>query len=142
MREFFEPKETVTSDVVNTISQGTQVEGNIVTNGECQINGIVKGNIISKSKVIIGKPGLVEGNITCQNIVIEGAINAESLNVSELVLLKATANFKGNILTNKIAIESGAEFSGNCKMQNHKTTPDVAPGISTKPIEKEKGKKD
>lgn len=123
-----EQKETGTANGVNIIAGGTQVQGNIVTTGDCRIDGVVKGNIISKSKVIIGQKGMVEGNITCQNIDIEGILSSESLNVSELVTLKATANVKGNILTNKIAIEPGAEFSGTCRMQNHKITADITPG--------------
>lgn len=78
-----EQKETGTANGVNIIAGGTQVQGNIVTTGDCRIDGVVKGNIISKSKVIIGQKGMVEGNITCQNIDIEGILSSESLNVSE-----------------------------------------------------------
>ena len=101
--------------VVNVIANGTQLEGNIVTNGDIRIDGIVKGNVISKAKVIVGRDGRVEGNVTCANIEVEGQVAAESLNVSNLISLKATA-----IMAGKIAIEPGAEFSGNCKMHNMK----------------------
>jgi len=104
--------------VINTIAQGTQVEGSIITNGDCRIDGVVKGNVASKAKIIIGRSGKVEGNITCTNIDIEGTVLAETLNVTELISLKSTANLIGNISTGKIAIEPGAEFSGNCKMHN------------------------
>lgn len=106
--------------VVNVIANGTQLEGNIVTNGDIRVDGIVKGNIVSKAKVIVGREGRVEGNITCSNIEIEGQVNAESLSVSNLISLKATANMVGNIVAGKIAIEPGAEFSGNCKMHSAK----------------------
>ena len=36
--------------------------------------------------------------------------------VGELLTLKETANFNGDIVTGKIAIEPGARFSGNCTM--------------------------
>lgn len=123
-------KETEQRDfgVVNVIANGTQLEGNIVTNGDIRVDGIVKGHIVSKAKVIVGRDGRVEGNITCSNIEIEGQVNAESLNVSNLISLKATANLLGNIAAGKIAIEPGAEFSGNCKMHSSKTaTPAAAP---------------
>ena len=51
--------------VVNVIANGTQLEGNIVTNGDIRVDGIVKGHIVSKAKVIVGREGRVEGNITC-----------------------------------------------------------------------------
>ena len=110
---------------VNMIAQGTQVEGSVVTNSDCRIDGHVKGNVTSKSKIIIGRNGLVEGNITCNSVEIEGTVKAETLNVSDLMTLKSSAKLLGNIVVGKIAIEPGAEFSGNCKMQTSKTP--VAP---------------
>ena len=108
---------------VNVIAQGTQMQGNMVTASDCRIDGILRGNIESKAKIIIGRSGAVEGNIKCANIEIEGSVKAESLIVSELLALKATANLIGNIETGKIAIEPGAEFSGNCKMRNNRVAP-------------------
>ncbi len=105
---------------VNVIAQGTQLQGNLLTASDCRIDGALRGNIESKAKIIVGRSGIVEGNIKCANIEIEGSVKAESLLVSELVSLKATANLIGNIETGKIAIEPGAEFSGNCKMRNNR----------------------
>lgn len=107
---------------VNVIANGTQLEGNIVTNGDIRIDGLVKGNVVSKAKIIVGRDGRVEGNLTCANIEVEGQVTAESLNVSNLISLKATANLVGNIIAGKIAIEPGAAFSGNCKMHNMKAS--------------------
>ncbi|MCQ2276255.1 MAG: polymer-forming cytoskeletal protein [Bacteroidales bacterium] len=115
---------------INIIAQGTQLEGSILTNGDCRIDGVVKGNVTSKAKIIIGRSGKVDGNVTCANIDIEGTINAETLNVTELIFLKETANVVGNISANKIAIEPGAEFSGNCKMHNQRA---AAPAAQPQP---------
>lgn len=128
-------KETDNREIgaINIIAQGTQLEGSILTNGDCRIDGVVKGNVTSKAKIIIGRSGKVDGNITCANIDVEGTVNAETLNVSELIFLKETANVVGNISTNKIAIEPGAEFSGNCKMHNQRTS---APAAQPQPEKK------
>ena len=115
---------------INIIAQGTQLEGSILTNGDCRIDGVVKGNVTSKAKIIIGRSGKVDGNVTCANIDIEGTINAETLNVTELIFLKETANVVGNTSANKIAIEPGAEFSGNCKMHNQRA---AAPAAQPQP---------
>ena len=122
--------DTRETGVINVIAQGTQVEGSIITNGDCRIDGVVKGNLTSKAKIIIGRSGKVDGNVTCNNIEVEGTIRAESLNVSDLVFLKATANVVGNISAGKIAIEPGAEFSGNCKMNNQRA---AAPAANPQP---------
>ena len=33
-----------------------------------------------------------------------------------ILLLKSTAKFRGNIIAQKLAIENGADFNGNCHM--------------------------
>ena len=102
---------------VNIIASGTTFQGDIITTGDCRIDGSVKGNIKSKAKVIIGQSGSIEGDITCQSIEIEGHVKA-NINVSDLLGLKSTAFLIGNIMVGKIAIEPGASFTGSCKMHN------------------------
>lgn len=104
---------------VNIIASGTTLTGDIISTGDCRIDGTVKGNIKSKSKVIIGHSGSVEGDIVCQSIDIEGNVKA-NINVGELLTLKTTAILVGNIMVGKVAIEPGANFAGNCKMHNNK----------------------
>lgn len=103
---------------VNVISGSTTISGNIVTSEDCRIDGMMKGNIQSTAKVIIGENGTLEGEIVCKSIDIEGKVKA-NINVSELLSLKANALLVGNITAGKIAIEPGANFTGNCKMLNH-----------------------
>ena len=105
---------------VNTIAQGTQIEGNIHTTNDCRIDGTIKGNVVSNAKIVVGKSGQIQGNISCNSIEIEGLVVAETLIVKELLSMKATARLTGNITVGKIAIEPGAEFSGTCKMQSQK----------------------
>jgi len=38
--------------------------------------------------------------------------------VGEILFLKNTAVINGDILTNKLVVESGAEFNGNCIMKS------------------------
>lgn len=112
---------------VNIIASGTTLTGDLISTGDCRIDGNVKGNIKSKSKVIIGQSGTVEGEIFCQSIEVEGTVNA-NINVGELLTLKSTAVLIGNIIVGKVAIEPGANFAGNCKMQNNKIEmPPVTP---------------
>jgi len=42
--------------------------------------------------------------------------------VAELLSLKATSQITGDIITNRLAIEPGCRFSGNCKMTDEKIT--------------------
>ena len=49
------------SNSSNTIGKGTTVEGNIETYGNLRIDGRVIGNIITKSKLVLGQTSQVEG---------------------------------------------------------------------------------
>jgi cytoskeletal protein CcmA (bactofilin family) len=100
---------------INLIGVGTTINGEIKSNGDVRIDGSLVGAVNTKGKVVIGSTGSVEGEIFCQNADISGAING-NITVSELLALKATANLKGEITTNKLSIEPGANFSGACSM--------------------------
>ena len=99
----------------NTIGKGTFLEGNIETYGNIRVEGKVVGNVKSKSKVALGNSSHVQGNIIAQNADIEGEVRGR-LEVSELLVLKATAVINGDIVTGKLVVEPGAVFNGTCKM--------------------------
>jgi cytoskeletal protein CcmA (bactofilin family) len=101
--------------VPNIISFGTKVTGEIISDGDVRIDGSLSGKIIAKGKVVIGKEGIVDGEIHCKNADISGKVNA-TIEVKELVVFKSTASFTGKIQTSKISIETGALFTGECKM--------------------------
>jgi cytoskeletal protein CcmA (bactofilin family) len=99
----------------NTIGKGTFLEGNIETYGNIRVEGKVVGNVKSKSKVALGNSSHVQGNIIAQNADIEGEVRGR-LEISELLVLKATAVINGDIVTGKLVVEPGAVFNGSCKM--------------------------
>ncbi len=108
------------SQVPNIISFGTKVTGQIESDGDVRIDGALSGKIIAKGKVVIGKDGVVDGEIHCKNTDISGKVSA-NMEVKELTILKTTAVFKGDVSTAKISIETGAKFTGNCKMAGMET---------------------
>lgn len=103
------------SNSSNTIGKGTFLEGNVETYGNIRIDGKVAGNVKSKSKVALGPSSLVEGNVTAQNADLEGEVKGR-IEISELLVLKATAVIHGDIVTGKLVVEPGAVFNGSCKM--------------------------
>jgi cytoskeletal protein CcmA (bactofilin family) len=103
------------SNSSNVIGKGTVLEGNIETYGNIRIEGKVIGNVKSKSKIALGANSHIEGNIISQNADIEGEVKGK-LEISELLVLKATAVIMGDISTGKLVVEPGAVFNGSCKM--------------------------
>lgn len=100
---------------INLIGNGTVINGDITSNGDVRIDGILKGNITINGKLVIGSTGKIEGNVTCQNADISGEIHGKA-SVSELLILKASSKLLGDIITGKISIEPNATFTGTCSM--------------------------
>ena len=104
-----------TTSSINLIGAGTVVEGDIKSNGDIRIDGSVVGNIVSKSKVVVGATGSIDGNVTSQNADVSGGIRGK-VTVNELLFLKSSANIQGDIITGKLVVEVGATFTGTCNM--------------------------
>jgi cytoskeletal protein CcmA (bactofilin family) len=99
----------------NQILQGTSINGEINSTNDIRIDGILVGTLICKGKLVLGPAGKIEGNVTCQTADISGSIKG-NISVSELLTLKATAIIEGDIVTQKLAVEPGANFTGSCSM--------------------------
>ena len=113
-----------TAPSINLLGSGTELTGDIRSNGDIRIDGILTGSINSTGKVVVGSTGRVDGEIICLNADISGEVSAR-IKVSELLSLKSTARVIGDIITNKLAIEPGAVFTGACKMESQSLTQDA-----------------
>jgi cytoskeletal protein CcmA (bactofilin family) len=100
---------------LNRIVEGTHIEGDIKSDSNIRIDGYLKGTITVKGRLVLGPTGKIDGNISCKNADLEGKLNGIIV-VDELLSLKSNAKLQGEISTNKLSIEPGAIFSGNCKM--------------------------
>ena len=99
----------------NTITNGTEIIGDINSQGDLRLDGYLKGNLNIKGRVVIGKTGKVLGTINCKNAEINGIVEGK-IYVSELLSLTETSNVKGDIFINKLNIQPGCKFSGACSM--------------------------
>jgi len=100
---------------VNLLAAGTSITGDVKSNGDFRIDGTLKGTLSVKGKLVVGPSGHIEGQIECQNADVSGEIKGK-INVTELLMLRATAKINGDIFTGKIAIEPDAQFTGTCSM--------------------------
>lgn len=100
---------------INLISNGTEITGDVKSNGDIRIDGLLTGNLNTKGKVVIGSTGKVKGEVICKNSEVSGIVEGKII-VGQLLTLKNSSKIVGDIITFKLSIEPGARFTGNCKM--------------------------
>jgi len=97
------------------IENSTSVQGNIVSEGDFRIDGELKGSLKTKGKVVVGKDGIIDGEVSCSNADVEGKIKGK-LFVSETLNLRSTSVIEGDVVIGKLIVESGASFNASCSM--------------------------
>ena len=117
----------------NIFGKKTTITGDINSDGDFRIDGILEGNLKTDGRVIIGVDGFIKGTVNCENADIEGKFSGE-LSVSNTLTLKATANITGDVIVAKLAVEPGAAFNATCKMMG--TVKDLNKNEQKKQVEK------
>jgi cytoskeletal protein CcmA (bactofilin family) len=106
-------------NTLNIINSGTQIIGDVNSDGDMRVDGTIKGYLTSKARLVLGPTAVIEGDVKAVNIEISGEVNGNTF-ASELLTVKATAKINGDIVSNKLIIEAGASFNGSCKMTKPK----------------------
>ena len=112
----------VETKLPNIIGSGTKFVGDIETNGDLRVDGIIDGNIISKGKIVLGAGGSIKGTIKCASAELSGSFDGK-IEVTELLTLKESSTLRGEIKVNKLSIEPGATFIGTCNMTDKNPHP-------------------
>ncbi|MGG9964442.1 bactofilin family protein [Ferruginibacter sp. SUN106] len=97
------------------IGAGTTITGNVQSNGDIRIDGIIKGNLVAKAKILIGAEGVIEGDIDGKQADILGKVTGK-IKVADLLYLHGKAEVDGDIYAGKLQIEPTASFNGQCHM--------------------------
>lgn len=108
-------------DRLNRLVPGSEIIGDIVTNSNLRVDGVIKGNLNCNGRFVLGKEGKVTGNITAIEIEIDGAVEGD-IHAKELLTLHKTASIKGDMETMRLVIEDGAQIDGNIQMTETSTT--------------------
>ncbi|MCP4726065.1 MAG: polymer-forming cytoskeletal protein [bacterium] len=105
---------------INTVvGTGIYVEGNLTVHGSIQVEGTLKGNLMVTGLLIVPKEGVVEGNITVKEAVIDGTVNG-NLTATHNVILNTGATLNGDLYTGKVTLSEGSKFNGKCTMIKRK----------------------
>lgn len=100
---------------LSVIAAGSKVIGDMECSGVLKIEGTVEGTIRGARQVLLGRQGVVKGDIETREAVIGGQVEG-SIHAMERVEIQGTAAVVGNIHTKTIVIREGGQINGAVRM--------------------------
>ena len=110
----FEPREEP-----SYIARNTEFDGNLVTDGEIHIDGLVTGTVQART-CLVDTQGEVLGGILADSVFIRGRVIGPVS--ATQVTISAGAHVEGNVAHESISIENGAYVLGNISHRNQPVT--------------------
>ena len=107
------------SPSVDIIESSTKIIGDIFSEADFRIDGIVEGNITTTGKIVVGKSGKINGKINCSNADISGSISGK-IEVNEVLSLMSESLIQGDIITGKLSVEEGSQVEASISMKSGK----------------------
>lgn len=105
---------------INFMGQGASFVGDFTCDKDLRLDGIIEGNLSVNAKLVIGAKGEVKGTIFALQADISGSVKG-NMEIKETLTLRSSASVQGDIITQKIIIESGSTFNGKCQMGSVKS---------------------
>jgi cytoskeletal protein CcmA (bactofilin family) len=89
--------------------------GELTAEEDVVLQGRVEGSIRHARNLIIGPDGSVLGDVYAAHLTVEGLVEGD-LHCTEAVIVRATAQVRGNIFAPRVGIMEGATFNGRVEM--------------------------
>ncbi len=98
--------------VPTIISASLRIVGNLISDGDVQVDGIIDGNVRSRT-LTIGESATINGEVEAETVRIHGSISGQIK--AKKVELGPTAKVVGDIIHSLLTVESGAYLEGSCR---------------------------
>jgi len=110
-----QPLEINQQEISTIIGEGYVFTGELRGASVIRIEGKIIGNVHVEGGVVLGEKGKIEGDIHTRSAIIYGTISG---NVKATQLeIKKTGCVNGDITTDTLEIELGAQYNGKLNMQ-------------------------
>ncbi len=110
------PAVQVSSKAAACISQGITIKGEVVGSEDLFVDGTVDGKItIGNAIVTVGPNAKVKAEISSRELVLRGRAEGK-FTASERIQIWSTARVEGDLKSERVAIEDGAEVRGKVEV--------------------------
>lgn len=114
---------TPPESVISIIGPGMKVVGDCQTDGTVRVEGTIEGSIHAGKAVVVGKDGLVDGDVVTQDAVISGRV-VGTLTAESRLELQATCRIEGEVRARRMQLEEGALLNGTILMGENLQPPE------------------
>lgn len=114
-------------DVVSIIGPGMKVVGDCSSDGTIRVEGQVEGAVRAAKSVVVGKDGVVIGDISTQDAIIAGRVNG-SLSAESRIELQSTCHIEGDIRSRRVKLDEGGQVDGRLHMGGARKKAESASG--------------
>jgi len=105
-----------TNDALNGfVDAGCTIRGELEFANSFRLDGRVEGTIRSKSELVVGEDGVVDGEVEVARCLVGGEVRGV-LRATEQVVLNSTARVWADIHTPALVMEDGAFLDGKVAM--------------------------
>jgi cytoskeletal protein CcmA (bactofilin family) len=101
--------------ILSIVAAGMRIIGDLDGPGLLKIDGRVEGSISGPRQVIVGRDGVVQGNVQASEVILAGTVDGSVVS-TERVEVQGTAVVNGDIHTRSIVVSEGARINGAVRM--------------------------
>ena len=99
----------------SVIAAGMKIIGDVETTGIIKIEGTVQGSIRGARQVLVGRSGVIQGDVQAEEAVIGGRI-VGTVTAAERVEIQSNSTIEGDIHTKSIVVFEGGVLNGTVRM--------------------------
>lgn len=96
---------------ISVVGSGMRVVGDVESNGVIKVEGVIEGSVRSAQQVLLGRSGVIHGDIHAGDAVIGGNV-VGTIRATDRVEIQGTASIEGDIQTRSIVVFEGGTING------------------------------
>ena len=104
------------------LSSDLTITGNLESEGDMQIDGTIDGDIKSFT-LTVSESGVIRGTIDAEEVTIAGSVTGQ-IKARHVILVKG-AKVIADLIQDRLSIEPGAFFEGNCRQYTDENEPEA-----------------
>lgn len=104
------------SDIKAFLGPGSHFEGKLLFDEIVRIDGVFRGEILSKDTLIIGQTADIQAEVTVGTLIMSGHFKG-NIKANNKVELRAPARLEGSVETPVLVVEEGVVVNGTLLMK-------------------------